>query len=378
MRDIILQLHKKGGSQTTVQAYKPTEYELELQKIAVEYANAIKDNQFKLNDVGAGLFFDSLADTKVDYGKLLEQAQGQVNSAQQGVADLAQGKLPEEYQKNMEASIQSGVENSVGNVLNTLGSKGVLNSSVTNQSMNDISKNVSNTMAQQYQNNIGILNGLYGQQANMAGQGISLGAAAQEAAANPGKTAWELSLGLNSGGTLGALQSIGGQGTTTTTTSGGGGSGLFGGILTGLAGNSALFCFTEDTEVKTPSGNKMISEIKDGDQVISYNTDTKEDTIESVIDTLVTYGKEKVYTVVCEDDKGNRHRVNTTLTQPLLTDDDIFIDVAMLRIGDQLKNVGTVKEIYYKGTYPVYDLKVTGANTYYADMFIAKGGSYEW
>ena len=47
-------------------------------------------------------------------------------------------------------------------------------------------------------------------------------------------------MGLN-GSTLGALSAMGGQGTTTSTQKQNGGSGLLGGVLTGLAGNSGLF-----------------------------------------------------------------------------------------------------------------------------------------
>lgn len=237
---MIIQLHKKGSSSTTVQSYQPTQYELELQKISADYANSIKDNALKLNDSGANLYFDSLADTKVDYNKLLNEAQGQIGAAQKGVAGLTQGILPEEYQKNMENSIKAGVQSSVGSMVNDLGGRGVLNSSVTNTQLQGINDAAANAMAEQYNNNIGTLNGLYGQQSALAGQNITTAAGAQEAATNPGKAAWEMSMGLN-GSTLGALSAMGGQGTTTSTQKQSGGSGLLGGVLTGLAGNSGLF-----------------------------------------------------------------------------------------------------------------------------------------
>lgn len=373
---MIIQLHKKGSSSTTVQSYQPTQYELELQKISADYANSIKDNALKLNDSGANLYFDSLADTKVDYNKLLNEAQGQIGAAQQGVAGLTQGILPEEYQKNMENSIKAGVQSSVGSMVNDLGGRGVLNSSVMNTQLQGINDAAANAMAEQYNNNIGTLNGLYGQQSALAGQNITTAAGAQEAATNPGKAAWEMSMGLN-GSTLGALSAMGGQGTTTSTQKQSGGSGLLGGVLTGLAGNSGLFCFTEDTKIKTPDGERKISELNIGDKVISYSILDDCDRYETVTEVMKPHYSD-VYTVVCECKQGKKRYVNTTLSQPLLTEDGYFIVVGEMPIGTKLKGAGKVISVIYSGERKVYDLKVSGSNTYYADGFIAKGGSDEW
>jgi len=373
---LILQLHKKGSSSTTVQSYQPTQYELELQKISADYANAIKDNALKLNNSGANLYFDSLADTKVDYNKLLNEAQGQIGAAQQGVAGLTQGILPEEYQKNMENSIKAGVQSSVGSMVNDLGGRGVLNSSVTNTQLQGINDAAANAMAEQYTNNIGTLNGLYGQQAGLAGQNITTAAGAQEAATNPGKAAWEMSMGLN-GSTLGALNAMGGQGTTTSTQKQSGGSGLLGGVLGGLAGNSGLFCFTENTKVKTPYGERKISELNVGDKVVSYSIFDDCDREETVSEVMKPHYND-VYTVVCEDGQGKKRCVNTTLSQPLLTADDSFVVVGAMPIGTKLKGTGKVVSVISSGERKVYDLKLTGSNAYYADGFIAKGGSDEW
>ena len=86
----------------------------------------------------------------------------------------------------------------------------------------------------------------------------------------------------------------------------------------------------------------------------------------------------EVYMVVCQDEKGNVRDVITTLTQPLMKADGTWRDVAMLRIGDNLKNVGKVKSVIFNGTRKVYDMKLTGKNTYYANGFVAKGATNEW
>ncbi len=368
---------KKGGG-TTVQSYQPTEYELRLQKQAAEYSEAIAPNALWLNNVAKGLLQDSLGAVQVDYGSLLNNANSQLAAAQSGISNLTQGILPSEYQQNMENSIRSGVENTMGSTLNSLGARGILNSSVTNTAMNDISKNASDTMAQQYSNNISTLNGLYGQQASLAGQGITTAAAAQEAAQQPALNLWNASLGLNSGGTLGALSAASGQGTTTTTTSGGG-SNWLGSLFNGAVslGSAAIMCFVGETPVKTTDGEKAIKEIKVGDKIYAYDHVRDKDFVEEVVETMEPHESE-VYMVVCQDNDGDLHDVITTLTQPLLQEDGTWKEVAVMRIGDVLRNAGTVKSIIFNGTRKVYDMKLTGANTYYVNGFVAKGATNEW
>lgn len=229
----------KGGGSTTVNntsTYTPTEYELQLQRAQAQYANAISPNSLWLNDTARNILQNSIGAVQVDFNGLNNQAQQQINQAQKGYGDLAQGRLPAAYLQNMQDAIQSGVQNSYGKLLNQSAQNGVLNSSVTSQGLNDISKNVSDTMAQNYNNNISQLSNIYGNQINSATSGITTAAAAQEAAQQPALNLWNASLGLN-GSTTSALAAAAGKGTTTSSstqrTSGGGGllSGLMGGLL---------------------------------------------------------------------------------------------------------------------------------------------------
>lgn len=376
IRGIYIQLHKKGSSNTTVQSYQPTEQEIRLQKQAADYSEAVAPNALKLNNEAAKLLFGNLGNTQVNYDALLTNANEQVSAAQQGVSGLTKGIIPSAYQKNFEKSIASGVENTMGTALDSLASRGVLSSSVTSKALDDISQNIADTSAQNYLNNISTLNGLYGQQASLAGQNIATSAAAQEAAQQPAINLWNASLGLNSGGTLGALSAIGNQGTTTTTSKQSGGSGLFGGIVSGLASNAGLFCFTEETKVKTPAGDKYIRHIQKADKVMAYNSkdnDTEEEVIETLKPTV-----QQTYAIITKDKTGKINKVFTTLSQPLMLADGEFIPLAELKINDELMNVGKITAIAYSGERKVYDLKLTGSNTYYANGFIAKGGTNEW
>lgn len=373
---------KKGGGSTTVQSYQPTAQEIRLQKAAADYSEAIAPNALWLNTVARNVLQDSLGTVQVDYNNLAKQATAQNMAAQQGVAGLTQGVLPTAYQQNMENSIKSATNNTVGNAISSLGSRGVLGSSVTNKALDNISKNVSDTMAEQYQNNIGVLNGLYGQQASLAGNNITLNAAAQEAAQTPALNLWNASLGLNSGGTLGALNAVSGQGTTTSTTSGG--NNWLGSLFNGAVSLGSAYlqgCFVEETPVKMADGDqKAIRKVEVGDKVISYDHVNNTESVEEVTELMKPIYND-VYIVIAQDDKGTMHNVGTTLTQPLMLADGTFRDVAMLRIGDNLKNVGTVKGIAYSGERKVYDFKITGKvknPTYYANGFVVKSGTDEW
>lgn len=262
--------HFKGG--TTVNntsTYTPTEYELQLQKAQADYAKAIAPNSLWLNDTARNILQNSIGAVQVNFDKLNNQAQQLISQNQQNMAKLApsnttaankanatlgqlqQGVLPSAYQTNMQNAIRSTLQNTMGTQLNSLGNRGVLNSSVTTSAMNDISKNAADTVAQQYQNNIQTVGGLanrqmantmnansananiYGNLINSATQPITTAAAAQEAAQKPALNLWNASLGLN-GSTTSALAAAAGKGTTTSTSHQSGGGGLLSGLMGGL------------------------------------------------------------------------------------------------------------------------------------------------
>ena len=232
-----------------------------------------------------------------------------------------------------------------------------------------------------------MLNGLYGQQYQLAGAPITLNAAAQEAAQQTAINLWNASMGLNSGGTLGALNALAGQGTTTSTQSTSGGSFLGGLFNTGLNAAAAYYgaaCFVADTLITMADGvKKAIKDIKLGDKVLSFNPATLEDSVAEV--TAIMEPKEsEVVEITCINVFGHKFKVRTTLTQPLLTGDGEFVRVSKLKHKDELvvvdggDHVAKIEEIASVEKALVYDIKVSGVNTYYANDFIAKGGVNEW
>ena len=387
---------------------------------------------------------------------------GAAGAANGMLESLANGVIPTAYQKNMEGSIRSALQNTMGKTVADLGNRGVLNSSVTTGAMNDIEKNASDAVARQYQQNIaqvaslaqqqnqntagavrdwaslaqqqnqnalnaaqaqagfaqqqlgntgnlgnalqniyntqyshlqGALgqqanlaqqqwanaqgnasanSGLLGNLANMAGSPIALAAAAQEAAQNPAFRAWNASMGLN-GATTNALAGIAGKGTSTQTTTQSGGGGFFGGLLGGLLGGAGnalgagLFCFPTGTKIKMADGTeKRIEHIEVGDKVMAWGENGEEEA--EVLRTMQPHHVE-VYNLVCSD----AHTM-ATLSQPFLTEDGAWVTLEDLKMKQRLKNAGEVHAVSFSGDRWVYDLQVSGTNTYIADGFIAKGG----
>lgn len=378
MFDLVLQLHKKGSSNTTVQSYTPTSEERRLQRQAADYSEAVAPNALWLNNVARNILQDSIGSTQVDFNGLNQSAQGQIAGAQQGVQGLINGQLPTAYTQNMQNQIQQGVNSSMGNMLNTLGSNGVLNSSVTNRGIADINDAASQAMANAYTSNIGLLSQLYGQQMSGANAGITTGAAAQEAAQQPALNLWNASLGLN-GATNSALAGVSGQGTTTATQKTSGGSGLFGGLLAGYASNSGgIFCFAGNTKIKTPEGTKKISAIKAGDKVICPSKGGKE-SVETVVDVLKN-GRADTYRLIAFDGD-DVFKVDTTFTQPFVKEDGTLATLKELHAGDTiLTDKGTARIFGYAPLEEarVYDMKLTGDNRYYANGFVAIGATNEW
>lgn len=369
---------KGGTTVTNTSTYTPTSEEIRLQKQSADYSEAVAPNALRLNNTAAGLLWDSLGSTQVDFTKLNNDAQRQIASAQGTLNGLLNGKLPAAYEQNMQDIINRGVQRSSGNLLNNLAQRGVINSSVTSQGLKDISDSAANAMADAYTQNIGLLSQLSGQQIDSATAGITAGAAAQEAAQQPALNLWNASLGLN-GSTTGALGAAAGKGTTTSTQTQSGGGGFWGGLASGIGtGLIGLFCFIGGTKIDTPHGKVKLRDIKKGDKVISFNPETGEDEICEVLK-VSEVALERVFAIQTVDKEGKTHHVVTTPSQPLMRYDGSYVTLNNIIIcKTDLKSAGIVKGITYNGKQPVFDLCVSGPKNYYANGFIAKDGSEFW
>lgn len=237
-----LQIFKSKSGSSTTYNYTPSEEERALLQKQLEYQDAFYPNVIKLNQTAGDVLWDSYGTVQADYNKMNDTAQQQIANAQGIVSGLQSGQLPEAYVQNMTDAISRGVNNTVGNAINSLGSRGVLNSSVTNKALGDISNSVSDTMAQQYNNNIATQSQLANQQLAGATAGITASAGAQEASQQPALNLWNASLGLQGSGNqvLGNIAGKYGTGVTSTQQNGNLGS-FLGGAVTGLAGNGGFW-----------------------------------------------------------------------------------------------------------------------------------------
>lgn len=358
---------KKGGSSTTVQSYKPTEEEKRLWRLQGDYEESVMPNAVDLNTKAKKLLENSIGETQVDYKNLLGQATNINNSAMNGYQNLANGQLPTSYTDNINKVVTNSVNQSMGNLLNNLSQNGVINSSVASQGIQGINQAAANTAADMYRQDIFQLADIYGNMSNMAGANISLGAAAQEAAQQPAVNLWNTSIGL-SGTNLGAISAMGGKGTSTSTQRTSGGSGIWGGILGGLASNGGSFCFTGDTLIKTPDGDKPLKRIRKGDIITTPNGDEK-------VTDVMTPHYARVY-AICTDESENKC-INLTATQPMLMEDGNWKTLEEMRIGERFKDRGKIVLLVESGDRLVYDIKVP-SGMYYANGFIAKAGTTEW
>ena len=230
---IDLQLFKGGTTVTNTSSYTPTPEERELQGLQVDFAQALMPNAMWLNDVAKNLLDKSMGAVQYDFNSANNQAQNQINQANAYNQALATGQLPQAALDNITNNVSSMAQNSMGNILNGLANNGVINSSVTNTAMKDLSDSVNNTISQQQQSYMNLLNGINNGNVTNASAGITTAAGAQEAAQQPALNLWNASLGLGSAGNS-TLNALAGKGTTTTTQSTSGGGGLLGGLFSGL------------------------------------------------------------------------------------------------------------------------------------------------
>ena len=74
--------------------------------------------------------------------------------------ELLKGKLPEQWKTNMKEAIKTTLRNTLGEAVNDLANRGVINSSIATQTLYDIERNASDEVARQYLQNIQTEGGL--------------------------------------------------------------------------------------------------------------------------------------------------------------------------------------------------------------------------
>lgn len=176
-----------------------------------------------------------------DWSTLADNYNKTMSGVNSGYSTLANGELPTAYATARQKSLQDDLTSTVGSSISDLANRGILNSSVTNRALDDISQNASDTLAKQYTNDLSTQANLLGQQSSNALSTLSGNSTAQGASYVPASTLLGYASQLYSNpynmyNTMysGRMNSAG----TTTTQSGGGKDGFWGGV--GQLGAAAI------------------------------------------------------------------------------------------------------------------------------------------
>lgn len=152
----------------------------ELARIASEYSNVANNANSRLERI-ADTGEDAARGANAQLSKILAESGGALDKYGDIRDSLIRGELPSPYQQNMQDVIENSIRGTMGQGLNSLANRGILNSSVTQGVLNNIEKNATEAMANRYLDNINTINGLLGsqtgdalsllnQQANLVGQ----------------------------------------------------------------------------------------------------------------------------------------------------------------------------------------------------------------
>ena len=378
-------------------------------QVATAGARNLTDNTRYANQLGASV--DAMNNGA---NQLASEYNGALLKNQNAMDSITNGQLPTAYADARRQALNNDLQATIGNAVSSLASRGIVNSSITDNALNDISKNASNTLAAQYANDLnqaaalnsqafnnslsgigakmglwgntynnqqnGIVNqanllnqgytnqmnnagtaaGLIGQREGLAQNPINTGATTQSAAIQPAKDYYSMSQ-LNNADQEDLLNRYMtlryglAQPAQTMVKQGSGG--FFGGLMKG-------FCFVAGTEIATPEGGKVIETFVNGDTVITLGA---------------------VNDVIALHDMGEKetHRletvsfgVTTTGTEKVLTPEGLKL-VSELVVGDAIMTVNSYEPVTFSQatgkTEQVFELQCTGDNLFYANGIMAEG-----
>lgn len=169
----------KGGSSTTTTRNIPAQTANE----AILENGLMKYDTTGLNNA-SGILNNALSSLKntvnPDWNTLSNDYNKTMSSVTSGYNDLANGTLPTSYATARQQALNSDLTGTVGNAISNLGSRGILNSSVTNNALNNISQNASDTLAKNYTSDLSTMANLLGQKANNASNVLTNNASAEQ------------------------------------------------------------------------------------------------------------------------------------------------------------------------------------------------------
>ena len=345
---------KKGGSSYHERQLTPEERALIAQQ--QRYLESIQPSIDMLVSRGTSLLDDVV---NPDWSSIYTTTVKDVDKIRAEQAQLATGQLPQVFSDAKMNYFNRIYENTMGKNLASMAKNGVVDSSRFNTTVNDVQKNFAAQASQDYTKDLDTAKGLLDQKYQFAMSPLQIAKQANEASfANPAQYL-SLAQGQNRSNTE-AIQTQGqlnnGRGYVTQE-----GSGFFGGLMSGVG--SYLACFIAGTKIKTADGFIDIEDMKPNMIVIA------KEGIEKVIQ-LFRCGEMPTKRVRTES-----REARMTDTQTLFTRDG-WKPLSELTVGDDiLTDIGyeAILELEEAETESVYELAVTGSNTFYANGICAEG-----
>lgn len=170
--------HSKSSSSQEVKQRELSQEEKNLIAAQTRYMQSIQPAVDKLinksNSSIGNVYQPDWNKAHNEMSNALNNASSQIQGLNRYTSQLDQisnGQLPQQYLQNMQTVYNNMYKTSMGAGLNDLASRGVINSSALNSANNQIQKNLSNQMAQDYANNLNqaanLTNNTLGQNLNL-------------------------------------------------------------------------------------------------------------------------------------------------------------------------------------------------------------------
>lgn len=156
--DFSKRIRFKGGSTTTKRNIPgQTANEAALESGLMNYNTTGLSNANNVQDMASN------AINGIDWSSLIS-----------GANSLTSGQLPSSFATARQNALNADLTGTVGSAISNLGSRGILNSSVTNSALNDISQNAADTLAKNYTNDLSTYSNLLNNASSVPSQLVSL------------------------------------------------------------------------------------------------------------------------------------------------------------------------------------------------------------
>jgi hypothetical protein len=357
-------IHFKGGSTTknTRDIPAQTAEERGYQDRVGQFATNSMNTADNLVNRG----YSALGGTvNLDFNNMLGNYNNAMTDINQGYQNMANGILPEQFATARQNALNTDLNATIGNAINGLGNRGILNSSVTGSALNGITRNASDTLARNYTSDLGTFGNILSNQQSSMGNALNANILGQQASFYPAQQ--YMNMGYNAASPLQNLFNtmysgrMGTAGSTTTETP------STMDTVSSIASIAMMACFAAGTTISTPKGIMFIEEIKVGDEVYSLDDNDK------ICTTTVTHVEAPK---PCEIIELNTSIgvVKTTPTQRFLTSDGVFY-VDEIKGREIITKHGTAQilSIIPRPAEMVYDFTVEGRNIFFANNLAAEG-----